>query len=120
MSFARVDGVVHADAVALPRLADAVGTPFYVYSAARIRAQLGALTAALQGIPHRIHFAMKANACRGVLEVVHSTGAGVDVVSGGELDRARRAGFAPDDILFGGVGGNMVGHLGPPLVLPRR
>ena len=104
MSFGRVDGVLHADAVALPRLADAVGTPFYVYSADRIRAQLDALTSALQGIPHRIHFAMKANACRGVLEVVRSTGAGVDVVSGGELNRARRAGFAPDDILFGGVG----------------
>lgn len=104
MSFERVDGVLHAESIALPRLAEAVGTPFYVYSAERIRAQLGALTAALDGLPHRIHFAMKANACRGVLEVVRGFGAGVDVVSGGELDRARRAGFAPDDILFGGVG----------------
>ena len=104
MSFERIDGVLHAESVALPRLAAAVGTPFYVYSAERIRSQLGALSAALNGIPHRIHFAMKANACRGVLEVVRATGAGVDVVSGGELDRARRAGFGPDDILFGGVG----------------
>lgn len=104
MSFERIDGVLNAESVALPRLAAAVGTPFYVYSAERIRSQLGALSAALNGIPHRIHFAMKANACRGVLEVVRATGAGVDVVSGGELDRARRAGFRPDDILFGGVG----------------
>ncbi|MDQ8157392.1 MAG: diaminopimelate decarboxylase [Gemmatimonadota bacterium] len=104
MSFERIDGVLNAESVALPRLAAAVGTPFYVYSAERIRSQLGALSAALNGIPHRIHFAMKANACRGVLEVVRATGAGVDVVSGGELDRARRAGFGPDDILFGGVG----------------
>lgn len=104
MSFARVDGVLHAESVALPRLAAAVGTPFYVYSADRIRAQLGALGTALEGIPHRIHFAMKANACRGVLDVVRAAGAGVDVVSGGELDRARRAGFGPTDILFGGVG----------------
>lgn len=62
MSFERIDGVLHAESVALPRLAAAVGTPFYVYSAERIRSQLGALSAALNGIPHRIHFAMKANA----------------------------------------------------------
>ena len=102
--FPRVGGVLHAEAVALPRVAEAVGTPVYVYSAETVRTNLARLRAALAGVPHAIHFAMKANACRGILDVVREAGAGVDVVSGGELHRARAAGFAPGQILFGGVG----------------
>jgi diaminopimelate decarboxylase len=85
-------------------LASAVGTPAYVYSATAIRARLAALSAVLQGVPHRIHYALKANANHGVLQVVRDAGAGADVVSGGELFRARRAGFAPGDIVFDGPG----------------
>ncbi|MEK0431028.1 MAG: hypothetical protein RL139_832 [Gemmatimonadota bacterium] len=102
--FARAAGTLCAESVALPVIAEAVGTPVYVYSAATVRANLARLQSALAGVPHAIHFAMKANACRGILDVVREAGAGVDVVSGGELHRARQAGFGPERILFGGVG----------------
>ena len=58
----------------------------------------------LAPVPHRIHYTLKANSSRGVLALLSELGAGVDVVSGGELHRALRAGFAPSDIIFGGVG----------------
>ncbi len=58
----------------------------------------------LAAVPHRIHYTLKANSSRGLLEVLRELGAGVDVVSGGELRRALAAGFAPEDIIFGGVG----------------
>jgi diaminopimelate decarboxylase len=55
-------------------------------------------------VPHRIHYSLKANSSRGLLQVLRAEGCRADVVSGGELMRARRAGFAPEDIIFGGVG----------------
>jgi diaminopimelate decarboxylase len=58
----------------------------------------------LAPVKHRIHYTLKANSSRGVLEVLRQLGAGIDVVSGGELRRALAAGFAPSDIIFGGVG----------------
>ena len=59
---------------------------------------------ALSEVPHRVHYSLKANANRAILDVLRGEGAGVDVVSGGELFRALRAGFRGEDILFGGVG----------------
>lgn len=103
-SFARRDGVLHVDAVPLPAIANDVGTPCYVYSASTIRARFLRLQQAFAGVPHHIHFAMKANSAYGVLQLLQSLGAGVDIVSGGELYRARRAGFAGKDIVFSGVG----------------
>lgn len=101
---ARLDGTLHCEGVSLDRLADEVGTPAYVYSAASIRAQYQRLDAVLAPVPHRIHYACKANASLGILALMRAAGARVDVVSGGELYRARAAGFAPGDIIFGGVG----------------
>ncbi len=102
--FWRRDGVLLCEDVALTTIAAAVGTPTYVYSAAAIRAAYRALSTALSGLPVHIHYAMKANSNLAVLRVVRECGAGVDVVSSGELHRARLAGFAGRDIVFAGVG----------------
>lgn len=100
----RRDGTLCCEGVPLGALAAAVGTPAYVYSTASLREQFGRLDEALHGIPHRIHYSLKANASLAVLGVLRALGAGADVVSGGELYRALRAGFAPSEIVFGGVG----------------
>ena len=102
--FARVDDVLHCEGVGLDTIARAVGSPVYVYSAATIRDRYARLTTALAGVPHRIHYSLKANSSRGLLALLRSLGSGADVVSGGELFRARRVGFGPSDIVFGGVG----------------
>jgi diaminopimelate decarboxylase len=102
--FARVDGVMHCEGVSLETIARDVGTPLYVYSAATIRDRYERLEKMLVSIPHRIHYTLKANSSRALLELLRSLGAGADVVSGGELHRALNAGFAPADIIFGGVG----------------
>jgi len=102
--FKRVDGILCCDGVSLQRIADAAGTPAYVYSAAMIRSQYRRLDSSLGRIRHRIHYSLKANSNRAVLRVIQSLGSGADVVSIGEFHRARRAGFAPGDIIFGGVG----------------
>ena len=103
-TFARVDGALACEGVPLSTIANAVGTPTYVYSAASVREQYGRLAAALDGIPFRIHYSLKANSNLGILRVLRSLGSAADVVSGGELYRAQRAGFAGSDIIFGGVG----------------
>ncbi len=102
--FGRVDGTLHCEGVPLDRLAEAVGTPAYVYSAESVRAQYARLDAVLSPVAHRIHYACKANASLGLLALLRSVGARIDVVSGGELYRAQAAGFPPESIIFGGVG----------------
>ena len=103
-TFARVDGRLVCEGVPLSTVARAVGTPTYVYSANAVREQYGRLSAALEGVPFRIHYSLKANSNLALLRLLRSLGAAADVVSGGELFRARRAGFEPQDIIFGGVG----------------
>jgi diaminopimelate decarboxylase len=88
----------------LRAIATAVGTPAYVYDAGSIRGQYRRLDAALDPVPHRICYSVKANANLAVLSLLRGLGAGADIVSGGELVRARRAGFAGADLVFGGVG----------------
>jgi diaminopimelate decarboxylase len=88
----------------LQAIADRVGTPAYVYSTNLIRAQYNALHDALHGIRHRICYSVKANGNLGVLRVLKQLGAGADIVSVGELRRARMAGFDADGIVFSGVG----------------
>lgn len=100
----RVEGAMHVEDVPLDVIAGAVGTPAYVYSASSIEEQYGRLTSALAAVPHRLHYSVKANGCLAILALLRELGAGVDVVSGGELHRARAAGFAGADIIFGGVG----------------
>jgi diaminopimelate decarboxylase len=102
--FARVDGTLQCEGVSLERIVRDVGSPVYVYSAATIRDRYERLDQMLAPVPHRVHYTLKANSSRGLLEVLRQLGAGVDVVSGGELRRALAAGFAPEDIIFGGVG----------------
>ena len=102
--FARVDGALACEGVALERIAREVGTPTYVYSATMIRDRYSRLDSALSVLPHRIHYTLKANSNAGILRLLRELGAGVDIVSGGELYRALRAGFRGEDIVFGGVG----------------
>ncbi|HEV8495708.1 MAG TPA: diaminopimelate decarboxylase [Gemmatimonadaceae bacterium] len=102
--FSRIDGVMHCEGVSLEQIARDVGTPVYVYSAATIRDRYERLERMLVSVPHRIHYTLKANSSRAILDLVRGLGAGVDVVSGGELHRALSVGFAPSDIIFGGVG----------------
>jgi len=102
--FHRVDGALHCEGVPFDRIARATGTPVYVYSAAVLRERFARLDEMLAPVPHHIHYTLKANANRAVLRLLRSSGAGAEVVSGGELHRARRAGFTPDEIVFGGVG----------------
>jgi diaminopimelate decarboxylase len=98
------DGALSCEGVPIDRIAREVGTPFYVYSSAIIRDRYTRLDAALSGMPHRIHYTLKANSNRALLRLLRELGAGADIVSGGELQRALAAGFAGSDIVFGGVG----------------
>jgi diaminopimelate decarboxylase len=100
----RASGTLSMESVPLGAIADAVGTPAYVYSSATIRDRYERLDAALEGVPHRIHYTLKANSNRSILRLLKELGAGVDVVSGGEFHRALRAGFVGKEILYGGVG----------------
>jgi diaminopimelate decarboxylase len=103
--FARTaSGELVCEGVSLESIASAVGTPVYVYSSRAIREQFDALDRALSPVPHRLHYSMKANSNLAVLRLLQERGAGVDIVSGGELYRAREAGFSPDAIVFSGVG----------------
>ena len=102
--FVRRDGVLFAENLPLPAIAAAVGTPTYVYSANTIRSRYTRLANAFAGVTHHIHFAMKANSNLAVLRLLQELGAGLDIVSGGELYRAREAGFTGADIVFSGVG----------------
>jgi diaminopimelate decarboxylase len=103
--FARADdGALSCEGVPLSTIARAVDTPTYVYSANAVREQYARLSSALNGVPFRIHYSLKANSNRALLTLLKSLGAAADVVSGGELFRAQRAGFPSSDIIFGGVG----------------
>jgi diaminopimelate decarboxylase len=103
-AFARRDGVLYCEDVPAETIARQAGTPTFVYSAAVLRDRYRRLTAALAGVRHRVHYSLKANANRAILSVLRELGSGADVVSGGELHRALRAGFQGHDIIFGGVG----------------
>ena len=95
---------LHCEDVALTRIADEVGTPVYVYSRSEIERAYRAFDAALEGIPHEVCYAVKANSTLGVLGVLVQLGAGADIVSVGELYRWLRAGGDPEGVIFSGVG----------------
>ena len=98
------NGVLHAEAVNLHGLAEAVGTPFYCYSTATLERHYRVFTEAFAGEKVLVCYAMKANSNQSVLRTLAKLGAGADVVSGGELKRALAAGIPPGKILFSGVG----------------
>ncbi|MBI4541515.1 MAG: diaminopimelate decarboxylase [Gemmatimonadetes bacterium] len=97
-------GVLALEGVGLAAIAEAVGTPAYVYSAGQIREQYRTLERALAPVPHRICYSVKANGNLAILALMRSLRAGVDIVSAGELARALAAGFAGPDVVFSGVG----------------
>ncbi|MBI4011054.1 MAG: diaminopimelate decarboxylase [Candidatus Rokubacteria bacterium] len=103
-AFAYHDGQLHCEATPLSAIGDAVGTPTYVYSAGAILSAFEAYQRALADLPHLSCYAVKANMNLAVLALLARAGAGADVVSGGELYRALRAGFEPQRIVFAGVG----------------
>jgi diaminopimelate decarboxylase len=103
-AFQERDGELWCEAVRLSEIGEAVGTPCYVYSRSTIEHRYGVLSSAFAGLAARIFYSVKANHNLAVLGIVRDLGAGVDVVSLGELYRARRAGFDGPDIVFGGVG----------------
>ncbi|MGY2683200.1 diaminopimelate decarboxylase [Pseudomonas tolaasii] len=98
------DGELFAEGVALSAIAERFGTPTYVYSRAHIEAQYRSFTDALDGVPHLVCYAVKANSNLGVLNVLARLGAGFDIVSRGELERVLAAGGKADKIVFSGVG----------------
>jgi diaminopimelate decarboxylase len=97
-------GVLHAEAVNLIALAEAVGTPFYCYSNATLTRHYQVFAGAFADVDALVCYAMKANSNQAVIATLARLGAGADVVSEGELLRARAAGVAPDRIMFSGVG----------------
>jgi len=98
------NGTLHAEDVAIPEIAAAVGTPFYVYSTATLTRHYRLLTEALSPLPHLVCFAIKSLSNVAVLKTLGNLGAGMDVVSGGEYLRAKAAGVPGDRIVFSGVG----------------
>ncbi|MEQ5787221.1 diaminopimelate decarboxylase [Erythrobacter sp. NFXS35] len=103
--FTYLNGVMHAEDVPLPRIADDVGTPVYVYSRATLERHARVFREALADVPDKlIAFAVKSNPNLAVLKVLGKQGMGADVVSVGEMRRALAAGIAPDMIVFSGVG----------------
>ena len=98
------DGVLHAEGVNLSAIADEVGTPFYVYSTATLERHYSVMDKAFEGTDHMICYAMKANSNQAVIKTMAAMGAGMDVVSEGELRRALMAGVPARKIVFSGVG----------------
>jgi len=98
------DDALFVEDVDVSALADKVGTPFYVYSAATLRRHVRVMREAFAGQPALIAYAMKANSNQAVLRLLAKEGVGADVVSGGELERAIAAGIPAERIIFSGVG----------------
>jgi diaminopimelate decarboxylase len=100
----RRSGALAMDGVPLEAVAREHGTPLYVYSRAQVEAAFRAYEQAFASVPHRICYAVKANGNGAILRLLADLGAGADIVSGGELLAAARAGFPPSRIVFAGVG----------------
>ena len=98
------NGALHAEDVPVAEIAAAVGTPFYVYSTATLLRHFKLFDDALEGMDHLVCYAMKAASNQAILKTLGDSGAGMDVVSGGEYMRAKAAGVPGDRIVFSGVG----------------
>ncbi len=103
-SFTPTPSGLACDGVSVEAIVGHIGTPAYIYSARAIREAYRALDAAFSAYPHAIHYALKANSTLAVVQLLRSLGSRVDANSGGEIQVARRAGYAPADIVFTGVG----------------
>ena len=102
--FRYLDGELYCEDMPLHRIADEVGTPVYVYSRRTLREHYRRLDEAFSHLPHLICYSVKANSNLAVLSTLAQEGAGADIVSGGELFRALRAGMAADKIVYAGIG----------------
>jgi diaminopimelate decarboxylase len=102
--FYRDGAALVCDGVPLDAIAAAEGTPLYVYSAATIASRYRAIDEAFAGHPHSIHYALKANSTLAIARLLRGLGSNADANSGGEIEVARRAGYAPSQIVFTGVG----------------
>src|SRR3712207_609901 len=102
--FAYRNGVLHAEGVDLRMIADEVGTPFYCYSSATLERHYQVFAQAFADTDALVCYAMKANSNQAVLKTLAQLGAGMDIVSGGELRRALAAGVPGERIVFSGVG----------------
>ena len=102
--FHYTNGVLHCEEVAIPEIAAAVGTPFYLYSAATLTRHFQAFDGAFSDVPHQTCFAVKSCSNIAILRLFASLGGGADIVSGGELYRALQAGVDPKKIVYSGVG----------------
>jgi diaminopimelate decarboxylase len=102
--FAYRDGALHAEAVSLVALAEKVGTPFYCYSSATLERHYRVFADAFADVPALVCYAVKANSNQAVIRTFAQLGAGADVVSAGELKRARAAGVPAKKIMFSGIG----------------
>ncbi|MEO0328053.1 MAG: diaminopimelate decarboxylase [Pseudomonadota bacterium] len=102
--FHYIDGIMHAENVSIAKIAEAVGTPFYCYSTATLERHYTVFAGAFSDINAKVCYAMKANSNQAVLKTLARLGCGADVVSGGELLRALKAGIPPEKIMFSGVG----------------
>ena len=102
--FTQREGQLHVEGLALEQIANACGTPCYVYSRAALEDAYRAYDEALAGCDHLICYAVKANSNLGVLNIFARLGSGFDIVSGGELARVLKAGGDPKKIVFSGVG----------------
>jgi diaminopimelate decarboxylase len=102
--FAYRNGVLRAEAVDLVELAQAVGTPFYCYSTATLKRHYEVFAGAFADVDALVCYSLKANSNQAVVKTLADLGAGADVVSAGELRRARTAGIPPEKIMFSGIG----------------
>src|ERR1700689_1247533 len=102
--FAYRNGVLHAEGVNLAALAQAVGTPLYCYSSATLERHYEVFAGAFADVDALVCYAMKANSNQAVIATLAKLGAGADVVSEGELMRARLAGVPANKIMFSGIG----------------
>ncbi len=98
------DGELYAEEVPVREIAQTVGTPFYLYSTATLRRHIRVFDQAFSQIRHLVCYSVKANSNLAVLSLLAKEGAGADIVSGGELFRAQKAGIKPEKIVFSGVG----------------
>lgn len=98
------DGQLHAEDIPVADLVEEYGTPLYIYSASTLKRHYKAFDSAFEGVAHLTCYSVKANSNMSVLKILAAEGAGTDIVSGGELFRALRAGVNPKKIVYSGVG----------------
>ncbi len=98
------NGELYCEQVPIQAIAAAVGTPFYLYSSATLRHHFRVFDQAFAGLPHLVCYAVKANSNLAILRLFIQQGSGVDIVSGGELYRALKAGVDPGKVVYSGVG----------------